>query len=334
MRIDSAGNVGIGSTNPGQNLVIEDTNASSAITLRFKRTNSTTASGIIDFVGSGDAVGYSIGYNQVTGQGFEFNENGDTTRMFIKDGGAVFIGETANANMTIGLTINQAANDDEILAFKSSAVDHGGTGITETDTWGAFGKSSAAGGGLRIRGMSDAEGVTTGNTTLYFQSIPEDTALDTAKSTSAQSGIMFDAYVGDGGTSVGTPGTNENIMVIRSGSTTRFIFDAEGSGHADVEWVAFDDYDDIQMVRDVEAMMVPEVFGEAVKYREDDLVKYGLFGKDSIRMEPNGKMRGMMNTTRMTMLHHGTLKKLADRMEILQLQLNEANDKLARLEMN
>ena len=34
---------------------------------------------------------------------------------------------------------------------------------------------------------------------------------------------------------------NENLLVIRNNITTRFIFDAEGSGHADVEWVAFSD---------------------------------------------------------------------------------------------
>lgn len=43
---------------------------------------------------------------------------------------------------------------------------------------------------------------------------------------------------GSGGTNIGADG---NLVVIRNNSTARFIFDAEGSGHADVEWVAFSD---------------------------------------------------------------------------------------------
>lgn len=71
--------------------------------------------------------------------------------------GAVQIGtdQVKNANQTIGLTINQAGNDDEILAFKSSDVAHGITNITEADTFCLMDKTSATGGGLDIQGFSD-----------------------------------------------------------------------------------------------------------------------------------------------------------------------------------
>ena len=71
---------------------------------------------------------------------------------------------------------------------------------------------------------------------------------------------------------------------------------------------------------------MPDVFGRAVRYKEDDLVRLGLFGKGSIRQEPNGKMRGMMNYIKMGMLHHGTIHKLVLAHEdvVKRLQLTES----------
>ena len=72
------------------------------------------------------------------------------TKMTITSAGLVGINETANANMTQGLTINQNANDNEILALKSSDVAHGMTDLAETDTYGWFNKLSGDQGGLGI----------------------------------------------------------------------------------------------------------------------------------------------------------------------------------------
>ena len=51
--------------------------------------------------------------------------------------------ETANDYSTIGVTINQGGQDNEIFALKSSDVAHGLTNYTETDTYAAFRKHSA-----------------------------------------------------------------------------------------------------------------------------------------------------------------------------------------------
>ena len=91
------------------------------------------------------------------------------------------------------------------------------------------------------------------------------------------------------------------------------IFDAEGTGHADVAWAAFDAEDDFQLIKDIEATFVPQLFGAAVKYREADLERLGLF--HDIRREGN-QMRGMMAYTKMTMFHHGTLHKLIRAVEM------------------
>lgn len=62
-----------------------------------------------------------------------------------------FIGDTANANMAVGLTINQGANDDQILALKSSDITNGHTGTAEADTYTAAKKRNAIAGGLDLQ---------------------------------------------------------------------------------------------------------------------------------------------------------------------------------------
>lgn len=73
----------------------------------------------------------------------------------LNDAGLLFLAETSNAKMTIGLTINQAANSDEIFAAKSSTIAHGMTTFAETDTYGFLAKANAANGGLDVVGFND-----------------------------------------------------------------------------------------------------------------------------------------------------------------------------------
>ena len=75
-----------------------------------------------------------------------------TERMRINSAGGVFIGDTTNANMTIGLTIKQGANDNEIMVFKSSDVAQPITESAEADTFGVIAKAEADSGGIRILG--------------------------------------------------------------------------------------------------------------------------------------------------------------------------------------
>lgn len=235
-------------------------------------------------------------------------------KMRITNSGTIIIGDgttTSNLAMTIGLSIDQRANDDDILDFMSSSVDHGMTNNALTNVFGSFGKSQDTSGGLMIRGFKDADG--DAGYALYLRGNLGE-AADTTKTTAAIGVVAVDALIKDG-TGVSAVGADGNLFTVGNGSTTRFIFDAEGSGHADVEWVTYDSHDDIQLLRDVEAAFVPETFGKAVRYKEDDLVRLGLFGKNSIRREPNGRMRGMMNQTRMVMLHHGAIQQVYDRLQ-------------------
>ena len=75
-----------------------------------------------------------------------------------------YIGDTANANATLGLTINQGAADNQIAAFKSSDIATVLTSATtqavETDDFATFSKTSATIGGLLVQSLAEDAALT------------------------------------------------------------------------------------------------------------------------------------------------------------------------------
>jgi len=230
----------------------------------------------------------------------------------------LFLNDSTNANMTTGFTINQGAADNEILCLKSGDVSHSGTDITEADTFATFKKSTATGGGLQIIGFSDTN-ATTGNSSLELAGFTEDTALDATKSTSSSAAIVMRAGIISSNTYT-TPGANENLLVMQAFSTTRFIFDVEGSAHADVEWVAYDKHNDLALLEDLETHLtggkVTRMFGDVIKHDRQFFEDEKLF--HDIRDVGDGKMRGMMNQTKMLMLHSGAIRQVGGRQLALE----------------
>ena len=241
-----------------------------------------------------------------------------TNRMLLDENGGVFINDIANADMSTGLTINQGANDDEILALKSSDVAHGMTAQAETDTFAHFKKLNANEGGLLLEAYRGG----TGDTGLYLAGFaPTDT---TTKLTSSSGYISLNA-VKKSGTTGQSPGADANLAVIRDGwaGTTRFIFDLEGSAHADIEWVAFDAEDDITALRDLEAVMLPDRFGQSLVYHREDFERMKIVGRGSW-YEENGRTRAMVNFTRLAMLHHGAIQQVYDQVRSITRRLKAA----------
>jgi hypothetical protein len=143
-----------------------------------------------------------------------------------------FIGDSANADITLGLTINQGAADDQILALKSSDVAHSFTSVTEADTFGYVKKNSATAGGLLIAGVSE------GNSPIQISGLAN--AGDTTKSTAAVGAVQITGVKLSGNTTTAL-GANENILVVTQGTDTKFILDADGDSHQDVgtAWTNF-----------------------------------------------------------------------------------------------
>ena len=223
----------------------------------------------------------------------------------------LYIDDNTNAMMAAGITINQGDADNELLALKSSDVGHGATGVAEADTFGTFEKEIAATGGLRLRGYTEADigiriqGISTTNTTEM-----------TDKDDSATGVIILDARRISSTGIGGTYSTNSNIVVIQAVGVTKFIFDLEGQMHATVTSTTFDAEDDIALVHDIEAHMLPDKF-EPERYTREDLEELGLIGKGSWH-EENGKVHAMVNFTRLAMLQQGALQQLHGRIKVLE----------------
>ena len=237
------------------------------------------------------------------------NRTGTTIDSVAFPEGNVFISDSANANMTLGLTINQGANDDEILAFKSSDVAHGMTSVAETDTYGTLMKAAALAGGVKLTGLRDADG-TAGQALILQGNLGE--AADTTKTTAALGIIQLNSRIKNG-TTTQTVGADGNLAVITNNNTTRFIFDAEGDSHQDVgtAWTNFDDRDDAMMTRSLgiymdRASVIESRWDDFGRDHYEDMVSCGLIPRLTPTEVARGE-RGLVNTTQVMRLHNGAI---------------------------
>jgi hypothetical protein len=327
-RIDKDGNIGIGGTTPSTYA-----NGNAALVVGVGGTSGSAVSEIT--IASDDAGVGELNFTDTadtTNQGYVKYDHANTIlslaantyARFYVSGAICGINETLNGFMTQGLTIQQGTNTNEIFAVKSSVVTHGMTGVTETDTYGYMKMADADGGGLLINGLTDTSTVTNG--AVIIEATLGQNAL-TAKTVAGYGVARISAWVKNGTSRTGV-NSDGNLLSIETVGDVRFIFDAEGSAHAEVEWTTFDEHDDIALLHDIEATMVPDTFGAAMKYDAPYLQKIGIIGEGSLR-EENGKTRGMINFTKLQMLHHGAIRQVHQQ---LQDAKDFYEDKIAALE--
>lgn len=239
------------------------------------------------------------------------------------------INEDANANLTIGLTINQGDNDDEILAFKSSDVAHGITDVAETDTYGKFSKIGVTQGGLNIEGFVET-GISVG---LRLRANATD--VSTGKTTGSTASVLIDGTL-KSGTGVGSLGANANIVAFRDAATTRFILDSDGDSHQDVgtAWTNFDDHDDIQLLDAMAIALARDgdpLREEFVRHFESNraLIER-LPGKGLVSFNDDG--HHFVNMSRLTMLHTGAIRQLGEQHRALLQELLPMRAQIADLQ--
>lgn len=329
--IVTAGNLGIGTTSPGTDAGSSSGDYSgqiahlkgAGVAARYIVESDQASGASVEWVDSAGGANDKIIYFTATGGVGKFVSRSDNlgTRfdnILVMDmgNGSVFINDTSNANATLGLTINQGAADDEILALRSSDVAHGVTDVTATNTYLSVKKMTATAGGVWLDGISEGVG------SMTLRGIQ--TTVSTVKSTGAAGAVHIDGAL-KSGTGVASLGADANIAVIRDNGTTRFIFDAEGSGHADIEWVAFDAHDDLALVdalnhefarrRDPAHASVTAEFGAWLDSKRDELQRAGI-----VNFYDSGP-RAMVNTTRLAMLSVGALRQLGARLAALEQHL-------------
>lgn len=223
--------------------------------------------------------------------------------------GAIMINETTDANMTIGLCINQGANDNAILTLKSSDVAHGITDNAETDTYLRVQKYNATEGGVSWQAYGE------GTTADHFFGAH---TVDNVAKTTAAVGVHIISGALRSGTAAVACGADANILVVRNLATARFIFDAEGSFHADVESTTFDAYDDLALLGDFEAHIansdkVKEGFSGFLKYNREALEAANI-----VHFDNDNRGHAMINLTRLAMLQCGAIRQLNEKFDRLE----------------
>ena len=196
-----------------------------------------------------------------------------------------------------GICINQGSADNLIFTLKSSDIAHGITGNTQTDTYFDIQKNSGTEGGAFMQGFSEG--------TLGMMIFGVHTTDNTAKSTSATAAMELRGKL-KSGTSSGDCGSDANLIVIRNNATSRFIFDAEGSFHADVESTTYDEYDDAQLVRAFDLShkkgVIESKFDKFIAYNHEHLADMKLVGR-----EEDGTPNTFVNVTKFQQLHNGAI---------------------------
>ena len=150
-----------------------------------------------------------------------------TLTQILIDALGMVIGDTAaESKTTLGLTINQGANDDAILALQSSDIAHGITTIVDTDTFGIFRKVASTDGGLGFVGIAGG----TGKVGVYAQAIAG--AFDSTTSNSAWGCFTIDVSE-KSGTATANPGVDDNCFVVKHGGATPMIVKGDGDIYTD-----------------------------------------------------------------------------------------------------
>ena len=249
----------------------------------------TIADGAVTINEDGDDVDFRV----------ETSGNSYTHMIFVESGAGEFnINDSASEGT---ITFNQAAEDGNIISFKSSDVAHGVTTRAETDSYMTIQKTNGPdGGGQVYHFRENAENA------MYYHGVGVG-SLGTTKSTSESGLISIRAHLKGSGTDTdGTITSNGNMMTIHAHNTTRFIFDAEGDLHSDSSNTTFDEYDDAQLARAFDLShgrgVVDSKFDKFVAYNHEKLAELQLVGR-----EKDGTPNHFINVTGMQRLHNGAI---------------------------
>ena len=290
----------------------------SAVPLRFT-VGVAVAAAQYEVVRDADATN-QLHFNVPTGATFEFSVN-DVSRMVMGANGQVFMNDTANANNTFGLTINQLAADNHALTIKSSDVNHGvttmlGTPAVEIDDFFVILKdpnlAAGAGGVFMVPLGPDPAGIQANFTMLSTGGQPSVTPAATGANSASL--IKLSGFEHDGANALVNSAANSLIFGvsgrIAGGERSLFFVDIEGDLHVDgsTTITAFDEWDDVSLVRAFDHSrttgLIRTKWDDYVQYNRKDLVKAGIISKTK---NPSD---AMVNITQLQRLHNGAIWQL------------------------
>ena len=247
----------------------------------------------------------------------------------INDAAVLFVNDTANASMTVGMTINQGANDDIAFSLKSSDVDTGITSLAtrdcEVDDYFTIAKRDLAGGGAHLQSLQedDASGIS-------FQLSAWGGAAATGKTTGVQGLIHLYVAEHDGSNAIANLTSNGNVLSIAArvggANVTRMLVDEDGDLYSVTSAQTFDTVDDLAMVESYDMIrnnMVNEDWQEFIRDHEQTLIDLKVLGAPVVGL-PHDE-QGLTNITQLQRLHNGAIRQLG-------AKLGEYSEKIAMLE--
>lgn len=307
-----------GASGAGQAIALTQLNSSSSYALDVRNLDTTNAYGLRVRDSSSNNILLAYKNNVVLGA----SAANDALAINCNISGKVFLGDSADTNVTVGIIVNQGANDDYFFTAKSSDVAHGITTDIETDTFASMKKISGTAGGLHLAGWSeDNQGIYLGG---YV------TNDETTKSTAGLGAVIIEAKK-KSGTTLGAMGANGGVVAMRNNGTTTHIFDAEGDSHEDgTGWTAYDDHDDLALLDLVNTALV----------RAKDPIKAEFWqwvGENARKLEDlrliafNGDGHHFINRSKMQELLVGALRQLGQRYAAMEQRLTLTEHRLAAL---
>jgi hypothetical protein len=231
------------------------------------------------------------------------------------------LGVSHDSAPTRGLLVSLDGVTTQFFLARDYNVAHGMLGYTATDVFAKAEIFEAAVGGLLLTGLKDSGGVA--GKALTLRGLLGE-AADTTKSTAGIGIVSIDAAV-KSGSGATTAGANENLLTVRSYTTTRFILDADGDSHQDVgtAWTNFDAEDDTEIL-DALAIAVA---------REEDPIRLGITNFIENHRETLERLRlvsfnenghHFVNMSRLTMLLVGAVRQQSVRLASTERRLLEA----------
>lgn len=229
----------------------------------------------------------------------------------------------ASALSGVSAVLDQAAADSEILTLRSSDVAHGMTSVTDTTTFGAASKYSAAEGGLYLRGFAEGlNGVVIGSNVVSTYS---------SRTTGGTAAIVLDARLKTGTTETGM-GSDVNLLAVGTNNVMRFFLDSDGDSHQDVgtAWTNFDTHDDVALLNHFAAKVtrrddpLRKGFGKWLRRNREELARVRLvtFNRDG---------HHFVNMSRLTMLHTGAIRQTGAAVQATRERVEALEDALRHL---